>query len=240
MNHLANKSQNPNESDKDPKVLVAELKKTIDKTLSEKNELLVKLEESILAHHKSSEQVKYLKIQNADLNRINALLCRACVIYGKRWRQIASHFSYFQEFYNNFSKYMEKQGCDTNALAREIKELKQGFKTERNYNTETLIDTKAYYDRELSADRHLTLPPKSHEYNGTYNLELTEENEPLKNSAIKRTQMSDLKPKDIIMRIARDVYTNRQISSLVPDPQELLEQNRSRDRLQLKQIYKEK
>lgn len=161
--HLATIKASDNQNDpKDIKVQLVEARRLAEKLSGEKGEVMLKLEEQMLANQKIHEQNRFLKANNSELLQENALLAKACVIYGERWKKIQKHFEFFQEFYNQFaSQGMAVPAADQRLVNKEVKQFKDGFRTERNYDAEALIETRHTQTRENSERVCMWNPPKS-------------------------------------------------------------------------------
>ncbi len=237
--HLVNKSAG--ESDKDVKVQLNEARKTIERLLTEKTDLMLKLEESMISGQKLDNELKTVKKSLAEALRVNNLLTRACLIYGKRWSKISSHFNFLQQFYCTFDEaFATPSLVEAKSLVKELRKFKDGFNTERAYNPE-LMEANTPSCGKYSLDRLERLDLiRPNELTTKENLQSRqEETLPLKGQS-KTHHFESPSGKSAILMIARDVYSNKQISTLVPDPKEFLEVARVNDKLQLQNIWKDR
>lgn len=235
--HLATIKATDNQSDtKDIKVQLVEARRLAEKLTGEKGEVMLKLEEQLIANQKLHEQNKFLKNKHAEVAQENALLARACTIYGERWKKIQKHFEYFREFYNQFaSQGLVSPGGDQQQVGREVRQFKEGFRTERNYDGEALIDTKNTQTRENSERLCMWHVPKSDMFNVHPNEH--RDDDPQKAHRPENSRRTEQSGKDAILKIARDVYANPQIAELIPNHRDLVEEDRDRGRLTIDRVY---
>lgn len=224
----------PQDGEKDVRLQITDLKRTIDKLITEKNDLGVKLEDQFLVNQKLTSEIKYLKDAQVELKRVNSLLVRSHLIHSKRWQRISNHFEYLQQFYSCFSEYLKQDSFDPKVVGFDMRVFKEGFKTERNYNPDAMLDVKPW-GRELTdrATPQNRGPEPSMLYGGNL---ITEENEPL-NSRLGK-ERGEVDRTAAIMKLARDVYANKHISGIVPDPRDVFKQeSKTSDRLKIQQVY---
>lgn len=220
------------DGEKDVRLQITELKRTIDKLLTEKNDVGVKLENQFLLNQKISSELTFLKEAYRELKRVNNLLVRSHLIHSKRWQKISNHFEYLQQFYSCFSEYFKQASFDPKVVGFDMRVFKDGFKTERNYNPDAMLDVKQW-GRDLT-DR--ATPNSRHIENNSLNQAVinTEEYEPL-NSRLGKERV-DVDKKAAIMRLARDVYANKHITGIVPDPRDIFKQDiNTSDRIKVQQ-----
>lgn len=221
------------DNEKDSRVQIAELRKAVDSLINEKNYVCVKLENQFVLNQKLNNEIKYLRKVNGETSRINSLLVRSHAIQSKRWERINSHFEYLQEFYNTFSKYVSQDGFDPKVVGFDMRMFKEGFKTERQYNPDIMADIKSA-NRDLS-DRPYTPSRPLDSVHGQFGNTYTDENDPLNRT---RAAASDLDRKAAILKIARDVYTNKQISGMVNDPRNLCKLDpSSAEKINIRNVY---
>ena len=237
--HFVNKAAG--ESDKDVKVQLNEARKSIERLTTEKTDLMLKLEESMVSCCKLDNELRSVRKSHAETQRVNILLTRACLIYEKRWTKICSHFNFLQHFYCSFNEAFSPPSLvDAKSLVKELKRFKDGFITERAYNPD-LMEPHLHSSAKFSLDKIERFDvDKVGDLSPKENFQTRQdETLPLRGPS-KSHHFETPSGKNAILKIARDVYSNKQISNLVPDPKEFLDVARVKDRVQLQNIWKEK
>lgn len=262
QSQYANKPAPQNgEADRDLRVQLNDYRKQNERLTTEKSELIMKLEENLIINQKMSSELSSLKRSFSEASRINALLTKACITYGRKWKQITAHFNYLQSFYNRFGDIFNSNIIDVKCIVKEVKRFKEGFLTERTYNPEVMVPTgdgssknnntkskiieRSQVTKQMVGEaslRDVHLPNEFSLLPTTDKDMMTMHRNTVQYNNVKHTNIENggdaslTSGKEAIMRLARDVYSNKQILNIVPDPRGFLEASRYNDKMDINTI----
>lgn len=211
------------------------LAQKFEKLATENSELRNKFENETITSKKYKREHELMKRQMESILKINTLLTSACSNYEKNWRAFQLEHQFFKHFYAVFLSFLNNQYqshfkvINISTLNNEVSKFKDYYKTERNYNADTLLASKVIQEQPTDRLLNLVIAPEDHQKrvlttqlvdSKLYNNQLLGFKEGRRDDKESRKIDKD-SCKEYLLELAQELYKNSRLTRLVPNMREI-------------------